>query len=327
MPNEHDELFRLIDENLIFAQLRSSRRLQRGLQDGSLLIIERGAFLPSKIFAGMDRFTVHRMVHLARAKSALHTHHGATLGGPTALMAAGIDQLWETSLDIVLYSPSAANYHRKTFPAVTLPSGFTVPQGALHVTRIDSALSVVPVLNAAVQCIRLLPEEQGFVSFLMAAQLLARCDRSDRPGSLSRIETLRTFCQKIHQELQPRARGRERLSRAIEALVGPVESVLEARMAWLLFTAGFEGYATQYPIRYWGGYYYPDFAFPDKRLVLELDGQVKYEGTDFERQIVLEQEAERQSEITQQGWKVARFKWDDFRDKQKVALAIERALL
>lgn len=327
MDTENKRLFTLVEENMIFAHLRSSRKLQRGVRDGSLLTISRGAFLPADLFAGVDRFTMNRMIHLARALVATRRLKSAILGGPTALMAAGIDQLWETSLDVVVYSRGHIDYHQKEFPAVVFPDARVIPKGILHITCIDSPLSVVPVLKAAIQCVRLLPKEQGFVSFLMAAQYLAKCDRNDRDGSHARIEILRKVCQEVYEEIQPRSRGCERLRRAVQALVGPIDSVLEARMIWLLSQEGFEGYTTQFPIKNWGGHYYPDIAFPEERLLIELDGQVKYQGSDLERQIAIEQQNERQREIEQQGWRFLRFRWDDLRHKQKVAMMIQRALL
>lgn len=101
------------------------------------------------------------------------------------------------------------------------------------------------------------------------------------------------------------------------------ESLLETRMARLLRRAGLRRPRFQYEIRVGGR---PigrvDFAYPEARLVVEVDGwSVHSTPTALQRDLA------RQNALIQAGWTVLRFTWTDVvRRPEAVAAAIRRSL-
>jgi very-short-patch-repair endonuclease len=81
-------------------------------------------------------------------------------------------------------------------------------------------------------------------------------------------------------------------------------SVLESRMARLLRAAGLPPAATEYPVC--DGQYRVDFAWPEVRLAVEVDGYRHHSSWDAFRG-----DRSRQNDLTAAGWTVLRFTWDD----------------
>lgn len=81
------------------------------------------------------------------------------------------------------------------------------------------------------------------------------------------------------------------------------QSVLESAMLALLRAAGLPDPHLQYPI----GRAIVDFAYPDARLVIEVDGY-RWHGADPDR---WQRDLSRQNDLIAAGWRVIRFTWDD----------------
>jgi very-short-patch-repair endonuclease len=65
-----------------------------------------------------------------------------------------------------------------------------------------------------------------------------------------------------------------------------------------------------------------DFAYPDQKIMIELDGRI-----DHSKKRIFEDDRKRQNDLVLAGWTVLRFTWDDVTKRPaEVARTIERAL-
>jgi len=104
---------------------------------------------------------------------------------------------------------------------------------------------------------------------------------------------------------RPGRRGSGVLGRVLdERALGasPADGLLEPRFARLAKVFGLPPYEFQYPI----GIYHIDFAWPDHRLLVEVDGWETH-GTPA----AMQEDLERQNYLVAQGWTVLRFTWHD----------------
>jgi very-short-patch-repair endonuclease len=86
----------------------------------------------------------------------------------------------------------------------------------------------------------------------------------------------------------------------------PPAGLLEPRMARLLKAHGLPPAVFQHPVKLGGRRYRIDFAYPDQRIAIEVDGE---EGHASKRQ--RQHDLTRQNDLVEAGWTVLRFTWDD----------------
>ena len=84
------------------------------------------------------------------------------------------------------------------------------------------------------------------------------------------------------------------------------ESVLESAVRWLVLVLGLPIPQVQHPIDTPEGCWWVDLCWPGQRLVLEVDGRKKYQGSED-----LWKEKRRQDGIETQGWTVLRVSYGD----------------
>ena len=173
---------------------------------------------------------------------------------------------------------------------------------------------------------RLLPEEVGFVAFMMTAQAVVGNDRWDLEGTRSRLSILQEACLEECWELPRRARGRARYFTASRRMAHPLDSVFEARLLWLLFKAGLEGYVTQHEICTPAGRYFLDCAFPEFRVAIEPDGRAKFGSSLQEVHEAREALEYRREAIERAGWIVVRVAWYELSKPQALEGRIRSAL-
>lgn len=122
----------------------------------------------------------------------------------------------------------------------------------------------------------------------------------------------------------PGGRGRPRV-RAVLALVDPASgSVLESLCRVLLVRAGLTPPATQLEVRGSRGVLVGrvDFAWPEARLVVEVDGFAFHADRDSYRA-----DRRRTNELVLAGWRVLRFSWEDVVGApERVITAVRHAL-
>jgi very-short-patch-repair endonuclease len=102
----------------------------------------------------------------------------------------------------------------------------------------------------------------------------------------------------------------------------PADGLLEPRMARLLRSHGLPPACFQYPVRSGGATYRIDFAYPQVKLAIEVDG---YETHSSPR--AMQRDLERQNDLVAAGWTVLRFTWRDVvRRPAEVARRIRQQL-
>ncbi|HEX6595321.1 MAG TPA: type IV toxin-antitoxin system AbiEi family antitoxin domain-containing protein [Acidimicrobiales bacterium] len=100
--------------------------------------------------------------------------------------------------------------------------------------------------------------------------------------------------------------GRFRRAVAVSSTGRPTGSELEVMFLQLLRAAGLEEPARQFEVRVDGRRYFLDFAYPHRRLAMELDGRAHH-GFDEDRR--------RQNALVLAGWTVLRFTWADVTER------------
>ena len=121
---------------------------------------------------------------------------------------------------------------------------------------------------------------------------------------------------------QPGRWGNKQLARLLRESRPGAEAESERRLQRLLEQAGITGWKGNYPIVVAGRRFRLDVAFPGLRLDVEVDGWA-YHRTKEQRQA----DAERDNLLTQAGWRVLRFTWEDVRDRPDYVLGMIRSVL
>lgn len=172
-------------------------------------------------------------------------------------------------------------------PAVTLPAvaGAKSRRGPVvhhlgvlppsQVTRDDGGYAVTTVARTAIDLAAALPLPSSLVLLdaagrLLIEQMLAKARRQDyvTPRLVQAARALLSDAARFRRSatLEPHI-----------ALSDPCrESAAESLSAGHFYVAGLPTPEFQYPIRTSTGTYYPDFYWPDHRLIGECDGAVKY---------------------------------------------------
>jgi very-short-patch-repair endonuclease len=122
---------------------------------------------------------------------------------------------------------------------------------------------------------------------------------------------------------RPKGRGSAR-ARAVLPLADPrAESPMESVLRWLIHAAGLPAPALQHQIRDASGAFLgrADFAWPDRKVLVEFDGNVHRERDVFVNDV------RRQNRLIADGWTVLRFTSADVLGRpDEVIAAIRRAL-
>nr|WP_275585494.1 DUF559 domain-containing protein [Blastococcus saxobsidens] len=96
---------------------------------------------------------------------------------------------------------------------------------------------------------------------------------------------------------------------------------MESVLRWLLHTAGAPAPVLQHEIRTPAGLFRADMAWPDRRVLVEFDGDVHRDRAVFVRDL------RRQNALVASGWTVLRFSSADVLGRPDVVVAqIRRAL-
>ncbi|WP_311158039.1 type IV toxin-antitoxin system AbiEi family antitoxin domain-containing protein [Rothia dentocariosa] len=107
-------------------------------------------------------------------------------------------------------------------------------------------------------------------------------------------------------------RGSAKARKVAEAVDERSGSVAETITRLHLSAHGFPVPELQYKFTHRGRNYYSDFAWKEYKLVLEIDGRMKYRGTfGIPTEEALIAEREREKIIQNQGWHVVRAHWED----------------
>ncbi|MFT3945063.1 MAG: DUF559 domain-containing protein [Ancrocorticia sp.] len=112
--------------------------------------------------------------------------------------------------------------------------------------------------------------------------------------------------------------GRRRAMRIIELASGQVESVAEARVLWIIRAFGLPDPIMQYRIMVGRDEFFGDFVWPELKLIVEFNGQTKYDGEGGRDA----KERARETLLRSAGYEIINLEWHQLKDPGKVALLI-----
>ncbi|MBO3725772.1 hypothetical protein J5X07_12185 [Actinomyces bowdenii] len=276
---------------------------------------------------------------LARAMAAQATQRSMRcLTHASAALILGLPMM-SREPDVYIAVPSRPRQVRAPLPLIGIPSsgpprpiprpGRFCRQIVLWRRRLDltgeeitvvGGIAVTSALRTAFDCACDEPAHNALTIADAALRLVCRPQRR-RPRAHERAEALARGVWEGLIERHPRRRGISR-ARAILAAATPMaESPGESVARWLSLALGLPPPHPQYRIETPGGPSWVDLCWPEQGIVIEVDGQVKYES----RQDLWE-EKRRQDAIQAQGWSVLRITYGEFHDLLALAQRIQSAL-
>lgn len=116
--------------------------------------------------------------------------------------------------------------------------------------------------------------------------------------------------------------ARLRVERAMGLASPLAESPAESLARVHIHELGFASPREQLSLTVDGRDYRPDFAWPGRRLILEVDGALKYAGGD--ETAVRREEKARQLALQRAGWTVARVEWVDVQNPHRLTMILAR---
>ena len=285
----------------------SDASLRQAVRAGQLVKVRHGAYVAAERWAAAD----HRERHVISAR-AVHRTHGdrVAFSHHTAAVLHGLD-LWRVGLRTVHLTRADGKHGRHAGDLIHHEGELAVDD--IQVVR---GLPVVSPARAALESAALGSVEQGLVVV----------------DSALRLE----LCEA--QELEQRRIGIERWpdSLGLQLVLGLADgrhgSLAESRTAHLLWRANLPRPEPQFKVydgtRLVG---IVDFAWPEHGVVLEFDGDVKYErylreGESASDAVIREKNRENRI-VEATGWIVIRVVWADLANPAQLVARIRRALL
>ncbi|MGY1848524.1 MULTISPECIES: endonuclease domain-containing protein [unclassified Blastococcus] len=101
--------------------------------------------------------------------------------------------------------------------------------------------------------------------------------------------------------LRPAGRGSARARSVLPVADPRAESPMESVLRWLIHAAGLPAPVLQHPVRTPGGEFRADLAWPERRVLVEFDGDLHRDRAVFVRDL------RRQNALVAAGWTVLRF--------------------
>ncbi|NDL60126.1 type IV toxin-antitoxin system AbiEi family antitoxin domain-containing protein [Phytoactinopolyspora mesophila] len=264
--------------------------IMRLRRSGVLTAIRRGAYVETPVWEALDDVGRHRSMTSAVVRQlkvpAVPSHVSAAvmLGLPT----------WGVDLSVV--HVTRADLHAARLEAGVMHHAAALPGEDLCV--VDGMTLTAPA-RTAVDIARDVPFEQGVVT---ADAALARFG-NDHDRLLRTLDRMRTW------------RGARAAGRVVAFADGAAESVGESRARVQFERIGLPRPRLQVVIPGPDGQIFrPDFLFEEERTLGEFDGRSKYErslGPDDDPASVVWREKQREDQLRQMGYELARLVWRD----------------
>lgn len=278
----------------------STHEIRRRTRDGRLRRVHPGYFTDEARYRSLSPEQQSLLKHRAFARAA-HVTPVFCLASAAVVHGLGLRRV--PSRIHTVSPPEHGTHHG--YPGVVrhqapLPGTDVVVVAGLHVTSAERTL---------LDCARFLP----YTDAVVLADQARRLDVS-RPGLERRL---------------PEWAGQRGVRRArcvLAAMDTRSESVGETLTRLLLMEWSLPVPQLQWVVEGRSGSYRADFAWPEHRVLLEFDGEVKYADAAAVRTVVRD-ERRREVEIQELGWTVLRVGWDDIVRRPAATVArIEAAL-
>jgi very-short-patch-repair endonuclease len=251
----------------------------------------------------------HNVYRLAATPETWHQRLiAACLGGPAVASHRSASRLWDLpGMAHDLHEVTALRHRRRRSPDVIWHESFHLSDR--DVTAIDGIPVTRPVRTFLDLGVVLSPDEletvlnEGIRRNLLSVSAIAR--RLEEFGPLRRGTAM------VHAVLDRHVPGQR-----------PPESVLESRFLQLVRSAGLPEPVPQFQVKLGGGAAVRiDFAYPDRRIAIELDGAAYHSGELADRR-----DRRRDTRLGALGWRVLRFDWEDVTRTPDYVLGTMRAL-
>lgn len=315
-----------------------SRSRVPGVSDDAsgLLRIDRGVYLDLHYLAGLDGPWAQReAVDMARTRAVSHrSGPGSVIHGESAALVHGLRR-YAPSGDIHLWHPWRPSTLPRHLPGIRAPGLAPIPEcRVIHhhrwippdsVRLIDGA-AVLSLEATALTAAMSLPEERGFTIASAALTELSYFDRRTQEVCRVREEEVRADLLSTLEGSPPTAAGRVRARRVLTLSDAGCESVGEARLLWILRSAGIPGLKTQVRTVCGRRIYFVDIGVPGLLLAIEFDGLAKYGSGDHQIHEAYLARDRRQQEIEELGIVFIRFLWSDLADPERVVAVVRERL-
>lgn len=187
------------------------------------------------------------------------------------------------------------------------PSGWRAPGVRIHRTRNLPACDVISVGTIpTTECSRTLLD-LGAIAEEEVVELALECALH---RGLTSVPRLRWRLQEVGGRGRPGAAVLRRLLDLREGHGRPAQSVLEVKFMRAIRQAGLPSPQRQLCVKTQHGRRYIDFAFPTLLLGVEVGGRRAHSGPAAEQR-----DSRRHNELTNLGWRILYFTWDDIDDR------------
>ncbi|MCR2051848.1 endonuclease domain-containing protein [Actinomyces bowdenii] len=273
---------------------------------------------------------------LARAITAQATQRSMRcLSHTSAALILGLPMM-SREPDVYVAVPSRPRQVRTPLPLIGVPSsglprplpgpGRLCRQVSLWRRQLDltgeeiavvNGMAVTSALRTAFDCACDEPAHNALVIADAALRLVCRPQRR-RPWAHERTEAMARRVWEGLFDRHPRRRGISQARAVLAAATPMADSPGESAARWLSLALGLTPPRPQYLIETRRGQYWVDLCWPEQGIVIEVDGQVKYESPQD-----LWEEKRRQDAIQAQGWTVMRITYEEFYDLLALSQRIE----
>ncbi len=247
--------------------------------------------------------------------------------GPTAALLLG-HSTWPTTKDIDVYRLKGRRNVKQLRRCPQLPTPPAVRQMKMpkHITSgttVGPGVRVTSQEQTAIDVARLAASRSAFITVCSILGILATSgdvyrDRKEA-AFMEREDAARARMMTLAEQL-PRTSGRRRAMQIIERASGQVESLAEAWVLWIIHAYGLPIPLMQVRIVVAGHEFFGDFVWPERMLIVEFNGQGKYEGEGKNRRFA--DERARESLLRSAGYEFVNLSWKQLQDPWQVAQLI-----
>ncbi|MBE6482367.1 MAG: hypothetical protein E7Z94_08375 [Actinomyces ruminicola] len=320
-----------LDRSLLPVLVRSGRsaRTGAGVPDSTLRLAPGIRWVPTP---DAKRWQHRYTLALARAITAQTAHRSARcLTHTSAALVLGLPMMTQEP-DVYLAVPSTPKQVGMRLPLISVPpSGpprsnahedFYCRQIMLWRRQLDlseeevtvvGGVPVTTVLRTAFDCAFDEPAHNALSIADAALRLYCRSQPGDRHAFADAEERARDTWQEWLRR-SPRRRGIAQARAVLSAATPLADSPGESVMRWLTLVLGLVPAQVQYRIDTGANRWWVDLCWPDYRIVIEVDGRLKYSTREDAWQEKL-----RQDSIQAMGWRFVRVTYGEFRDLRALA--------
>lgn len=319
--NDHRHSARPIDavaRTLIRTDRHNRSGFRRAIDTGELIKITQGCYLPAahltEIPTLWERQHTILLARIAASYTALRP--GDVYTRDTALALLDYPVLHPGS-DVHVQSLTAQRNGRLFFPEVLLPAssadqGVHVPAGRLIRHTGSPAdfsqatvcgMPIVSLPQLICDLARFTPARDALANISMLLHEASAFGRFFYEEALDRAHILRAEALRALEDL-PRGKGRQRAITLVSHARPECESIAEGALVWTLLACGLREWEQQLPLLSAGRRYYADFAFPQHRIIVEVEGLAKLKDAQGSTQARHQALLNRSSDLARQGWRV-----------------------